>query len=83
MTTIGNENKILMLPGASWMGDGLFKGTFYKTSDHQLGAAAPLKWQADSQAVYWGDWRGRLDGLSPYQEYQSGGGLCEMGDDLA
>jgi hypothetical protein len=39
-----------MLPGASWMGDGLFKGTFYKTADHQLAAAIPLKWQADSQA---------------------------------
>lgn len=50
MTQYGNANKILMLPGASWMGDGLFKGTFYKTSDHQLAAAAPLKWQADSQA---------------------------------
>lgn len=50
MTKHGNENKILMLPGASWMGDGLFKGTFYKTANHQLGAAAPLKWQADAQA---------------------------------
>ncbi len=49
MTTYGNKNKILMLPGASWMGDGLFNGTFYKTASHQLGVSAPLKWQADPQ----------------------------------
>jgi ABC-type glycerol-3-phosphate transport system substrate-binding protein len=50
MTTIGNQNKILMLPGPSWMAEALFKGTFYKTSNHQLAAALPLKWQADTQA---------------------------------
>jgi ABC-type glycerol-3-phosphate transport system substrate-binding protein len=50
MTTLGNDNKILMLPGASWMGDYLFKGNLYKTNDHQLGVAPPLKWAADSQA---------------------------------
>jgi ABC-type glycerol-3-phosphate transport system substrate-binding protein len=49
MTKLGNENKILMMPGASWMGDYLFKGTLYKTNDHQLGVAPPLKWAADSQ----------------------------------
>jgi multiple sugar transport system substrate-binding protein len=50
MTTLGHQNKILMLPGASWMGEYLFKGTLYPSSNHQLGVAAPLKWQADSQA---------------------------------
>jgi multiple sugar transport system substrate-binding protein len=50
MTTLGNDNKILMLPGPSWMAKALFKGTFYKTADHQLGVAPPLKWQADDKA---------------------------------
>ena len=50
MTTLGNQNKILMLPGPSWMAEALFKGTYYKTSNHQLAAALPLKWAADSQA---------------------------------
>lgn len=50
MTTLGNQNKILMLPGPSWMADALFKGTYYKTADHQLAAAPPLKWAGDSQA---------------------------------
>jgi ABC-type glycerol-3-phosphate transport system substrate-binding protein len=50
MTTLGNQNKILMLPGPSWMAQAVFKGTYYKTADHQLAAAAPLKWQADTQA---------------------------------
>lgn len=50
MTTLGHENKILMMPGASWMGDYLFKSTLYASADHQLGVAPPLKWAADSQA---------------------------------
>lgn len=50
MATLGNQNKILMLPGPSWMAEALFKGTYYKTANHQLAAAPPLKWAGDSQA---------------------------------
>src|ERR1051326_7285994 len=50
MTTLGNANKILMLPGPSWMAQAVFKGTYYKTPNHQLAAAPPLKWEADPQA---------------------------------
>lgn len=50
MTTLGHQNKILMLPGPSWAGDYLFKSTYYTTANHQLGVAPPLKWAADSQA---------------------------------
>jgi ABC-type glycerol-3-phosphate transport system substrate-binding protein len=38
-----NENKVLMVSMASWAW-GVFNGTYYKTPDHQLGVAAPLKW---------------------------------------
>lgn len=50
MTQIGNNNKILMMPGPSWLGSALFEGTWYKTGSKQLGVAAPLKWASDSQA---------------------------------
>ncbi len=50
MTALGNANKILMMPGPSWMAQAVFKGTYYKTANHQLAAAPPLKWQADAQA---------------------------------
>jgi ABC-type glycerol-3-phosphate transport system substrate-binding protein len=50
MTKLGHDNKILMLPGASWMGIYLFKASFYTSADHQLGVAPPLKWQADDKA---------------------------------
>jgi multiple sugar transport system substrate-binding protein len=48
------ENKILMLPAASWYGEYVFGGkpdsTFYKEAKGQLGVAPPLKWQADDKA---------------------------------
>ncbi len=50
MTALGNNNKILMLPGPSWMAKALFEGTWYKSSNHQLGVAPPLKWASDPQA---------------------------------
>ncbi len=49
MTTLGHENKILMLPGPSWAGQYLFQNGYYTTADHQLGVAPPLKWAAQSQ----------------------------------
>jgi ABC-type glycerol-3-phosphate transport system substrate-binding protein len=50
MTKLGNDNKILMMPGPSWLGAALFEGTWYTSGSKQLGVAAPLKWAADSQA---------------------------------
>jgi ABC-type glycerol-3-phosphate transport system substrate-binding protein len=48
-----SDNKLLGMPGPAWM-FGVFGGnkdsSWYKTSDHQLGVSAPLKWQADAQA---------------------------------
>ncbi len=50
---IVSSNKLLAMPGPAWM-FGVFGGnensSWYKTSEHQLGVAAPLKWQADAQA---------------------------------
>ena len=43
---LGTENKILMLPGASWMGDFVFKTT-YKTPAGQLAAAPIPKWEGE------------------------------------
>jgi ABC-type glycerol-3-phosphate transport system substrate-binding protein len=44
-------DKLLMMEGPAWMW-GVFgggTGGWYTTSDHQLGVAAPLKWQADAK----------------------------------
>jgi len=45
-----NDNKLLMIPMASWAW-GVFNGTYYKTPNHQLGVAAPLKWASESAPV--------------------------------
>ncbi len=45
-----NDNKVLMVSMASWAW-GVFNGTYYKTPDHQLGVAAPLKWANEDKAV--------------------------------
>jgi ABC-type glycerol-3-phosphate transport system substrate-binding protein len=48
-----NDDKLLMVPMASWAW-GVFGGkadsTYYKTAEHQLGVAAPLKWASDDKA---------------------------------
>ncbi len=48
-----NDNKLLMVSMASWAW-GVFGGTkdstYYKTAEHQLGIAAPLKWAAEDKA---------------------------------
>jgi multiple sugar transport system substrate-binding protein len=50
---IVSDNKLLAMPGPAWM-FGSFGGnaqsSWYKTSDHQLGVAAPLKWKDDAAA---------------------------------
>lgn len=45
---IGTRNKILMMPGASWYGDFLFKPT-YKTPKGQLAAAPLPTWPGDTE----------------------------------
>jgi len=58
---IANNNKLLMLPGAAWMGDFVFGGkpdsAYYKTADHQLAAALYPKWAGEDKA-YTGNWGG-------------------------
>jgi ABC-type glycerol-3-phosphate transport system substrate-binding protein len=48
-----SDDKLLAMPGPAWM-FGVFGGnkdsSWYKTSDHQLGVAAPLKWKDDAEA---------------------------------
>jgi len=48
-----NEGKVMMVPMASWAW-GVFGGkpdsTYYKTAEHQLGVAPPLKWASDAKA---------------------------------
>ncbi len=50
---IVSSNKLLAMPGPAWM-FGVFGGnensSWYKTSEHQLGVSAPLKWADDAQA---------------------------------
>jgi multiple sugar transport system substrate-binding protein len=46
---LGTSNKILMLPGASWMGDFVFKTT-YKTPKGQLAAAPMPTWKGEDKA---------------------------------
>lgn len=49
-----NDNKLLMVIMPVWAALGVFGGTpdssYYKTAEHQLGVAAPLKWAADDKA---------------------------------
>lgn len=48
------QNKILMLPAASWYGEYVFGGkpdsTYYKEASGQLAVAPPLKWADDERA---------------------------------
>jgi ABC-type glycerol-3-phosphate transport system substrate-binding protein len=48
-----SDNKLVAMPGPAWM-FGVFggndKSSWYKTADHQLGVANPLKWKDDAQA---------------------------------
>ena len=48
-----SSDHLLAMPGPAWM-FGVFggndKSSWYTTSDHQLGVAAPMKWSADPQA---------------------------------
>lgn len=58
---LANTDKVLMLPGAAWMGDFVFGGkpdsAYYKTADHQLAAALMPKWK-DADKAYTGNWGG-------------------------
>jgi ABC-type glycerol-3-phosphate transport system substrate-binding protein len=54
---LANENKLLMMPAASWYGEYVFGGkpdsTYYKEANGQLDVAPPLKW-ADEDKAYTG-----------------------------
>ena len=58
---LANNNKILLMESAAWMGDFVFGGkpdsAYYKTAEHQLAAALPLKWEGEDKA-YTGAWGG-------------------------
>lgn len=58
---LANNNKVLMMEDAAWMGDYVFGGkpdsTYYKTAEGQLAAALPMKW-ADEDKAYTGAWGG-------------------------
>ncbi len=49
-----NDNKVLMVSMAAWAW-GVFGGTkdssYYKTAEHQLGVAAPMKWANQDKAI--------------------------------
>lgn len=51
---LANEDKLLMLPAASWYGEYVFGGkpdsSFYKEANGQLDVAMPPKWAADDKA---------------------------------
>lgn len=51
---LANENKLLMLPAASWYGEYVFGGkpdsTYYREANGQLAVAPPLKWADEEQA---------------------------------
>ncbi len=47
---LANENKILMMPGASWYGEFVFKAA-YKTPAGQLSVGLPLRWANQRKAV--------------------------------
>jgi ABC-type glycerol-3-phosphate transport system substrate-binding protein len=52
---IPRTGKLLMLIAPSWMALAAFGGQpgslYYETADHQLGVAAPLRWDGDAQAM--------------------------------
>jgi multiple sugar transport system substrate-binding protein len=52
---IALADKILMLVAPSWMALASFGGKpdsqYYNTADHQLGVAAPLRWEGDSRVM--------------------------------
>ena len=58
---LANNNMILMMPGAAWMGDFVFGGkadsAYYKTAEGQLAAALLPKWDGEDKA-YTGNWGG-------------------------
>ncbi|MCE5259887.1 MAG: extracellular solute-binding protein [Chloroflexi bacterium] len=58
---IANNNKLLMIQAANWFGDFVFGGkedsSYYKTSEHQLAAAMPLKWSEQTNEFN-GAWGG-------------------------
>lgn len=58
---IANNNKLLLIETAAWFGDFVFGGkpdsSYYKTADHQLAVALPMKW-ADQDKPYTGAWGG-------------------------
>ncbi len=47
---LANENKVLMMPAASWYGEFVFKAG-YKTPSGQLSVAAPMRWAGQARAV--------------------------------
>ena len=52
---IARDDKLLMLVDPAWMALASFGGApgsqYYETADHQLGVAAPLRWEGDAQAM--------------------------------
>ena len=52
---IAQDNKLLMLVAPSWMALASFGGKpdsqYYTTADHQLGIAAPLRWDGDTRVM--------------------------------
>jgi multiple sugar transport system substrate-binding protein len=58
---LANENKVLLLPAASWFGEYIFGGKpdslYYKTAEGQLGVALPPKWRDEEKA-----WTGAIGG---------------------
>jgi multiple sugar transport system substrate-binding protein len=52
---LAQANKLLMLVAPTWMALASFGGKpgsqYYNTADHQLGVAAPLRWEGDAQVM--------------------------------
>ena len=52
---IAQDDKLLMLVAPSWMALASFRGKpgsqYYNTADHQLGVAAPLRWEGDARLM--------------------------------
>ena len=52
---IARDDKLLMLVGPAWMALASFGGKpgnqYYETADHQLGVAAPLRWDGEARAM--------------------------------
>lgn len=53
-TKLANDDKLLMMPAASWYGEYVFGGkpdsSYYKEAKGQLDVALPPKWKADDKA---------------------------------